>query len=103
MSGAIIIPFPVAHRPSCAAVTSPVLLDERLGDALQGLHAALEEQAQAVKAWRFAMAELSVGVSALGHAMAAYDGSLSSLDSKLTGLRNDAAALEAVADRVLVP
>ncbi len=101
MTDAVVIPFPIMRQPAAGFQPSAPLGDARLAQALQGLQDALEEQAQAVKAWRFAMAELGVGVSALGHAMAAYDGSLSQLDERLNGLRENAMALEEIADSAL--
>ena len=95
---AVVIPFPVARRPAPQVAAQP---DDRLEAALKALQDALQEQAGAVKAWRFAMAELGVGVAALGHAMTAYDGSLSHLDERLAGLRENALALENMADRAL--
>jgi hypothetical protein len=104
MSDAIIIPFPArapAHqvdgRPS-----RPLPGDDRLAEALDGLQNALAEQAQAVRAWRFAMAELGIGVAGLGQTMAAYDTSLSQLDAQLLGLRQNADALAVTADRALL-
>jgi hypothetical protein len=102
MSEAVVIPFPIMRRPPQGPASGSQIGDERLALALHGLHEALEEQAQAVKAWRFAMAELGVGVAGLGQAMAAYDGSLSQLDERLAGLRDNALALEAMADKALM-
>ncbi len=101
MTDAVVIPFPIMRRPAAALRTHTELGDAKLAQALQGLQDALEEQAQAVKAWRFAMAELGVGVSALSHAMVAYDGNLTQLDERLNGLRENAIALEEMADRAM--
>jgi hypothetical protein len=84
MSDAVIIPFPA--RPS-----QP---EDRLRLALTELQNALEAQRRAMSDWRFAMAELGVGVAGLSHSLALYQDALGGVDEKLSTLRQNATQLE---------
>jgi hypothetical protein len=100
VTDAVIIPFPIQRpQPRALARMQGDFADARLDAALQGLHAALTEQAQAVAEWRCAMAELGIGVAALRRGLTEYEASLEQLDGGLSGLRHSARSLEAMADR----
>ena len=93
MSSAVVIPFPLqASAPSDS---------DRLANALQALQAALAEQQTAMKEWRFAMVELSIGVAGLGHSLLGYQENLGDVANRIETLRSESARLEAWADGVL--
>jgi hypothetical protein len=93
MAEAIVIPFPT---PVTAASEQ-----QRLRRALADLQNALADQKRALSDWRFAMTELGIGVAGLGHALGCYQDSLGAVESKLTGLREEAVKLECWADEAL--
>ena len=84
-----IIPFP-APNPA-----------PRLQRALTGLNAALEEQRQALAAWRAALGELATTTQSIGHSLADLNDSLDHLGTTVTTLQEDAEATIAWADAAL--
>jgi hypothetical protein len=51
------------------------------------------DQKRALSDWRFAMAELGVGVAGLGHSLVTYQDGLGEVDTQLAGLRTATTAL----------
>ena len=84
-----IIPFPAPN---------PEL---RLHRALTGLNAALDEQRQALAAWRAALGELATTTQSIGHGLADLNDSLDHLGTTVSTLQEDAEATLAWADAAL--
>jgi hypothetical protein len=93
MADAIVIPFPT---PVTAASEQ-----QRLRRALADLQIALADQKRALSDWRFAMTELGIGVAGLGQALGCYQDSLGLVESKLSGLREEAVKLETWAETAI--
>ena len=85
MADATVIPFPVA--------SARVREQDRLRRALEALQDAVADQKRVLSDWRFAMAELGVGVAGLGHSLMSYQDGLSEVDAQLSGLRAASATL----------
>lgn len=92
MSQATIIPFP------CPDVKFAER--ERLRCAMFDLQNAVAEQKEAMSQWRFAMAELSIGVAGLGQSLSCYQDSLAGVDTQLGSLRAEAVRLQATAGAI---
>lgn len=72
----------------------------RLAEALAKLHRALEEQKQAVIAWRGAMGELRNGMQRLGGSLSAYQLELTKLNTRVGALNRSSRQLQDWAERV---
>ena len=109
MQSATIIPFPKATpAPLEPATQEPVIQEtvqsagqERLAQALDTLQAALDEQQAAIRDWRFAMAELGIGVVGLSHSLTAYQENLGTVAGRIETLHAESVRLEGWADAAL--
>ncbi len=99
MQSATIIPFPKVIQAIQEPAQSPG--QARLTQALDTLQAALDEQQAAIRDWRFAMAELGIGVAGLSHSLNAYQDNLGTVAGRIETLHAESARLEAWADAAL--
>lgn len=91
-ASAQIIPFPSrSAEPDGKA---------RLTEALANLQKALEEQKQAISAWRGAMGELRESMQRLGGSLSAYQVELVKLNGKVGSLNRTSRQLQDWAERV---
>ncbi len=81
--------------------TETPVTDARLMKALVKLNAALDTQRAAMAAWTSALGDLHGVTRRLGDSLGEYRGQLGLLDSRLSGLRVEAAKLERWADGVV--
>lgn len=87
-----IIPFPT--RAAAAGDAGQL----RLQRALRSLDEALTAQRAAIAEWRHSLATLRTTMGGLGDSVRQYHDSLGELDTKVSGLRAQAVALEQWAD-----
>jgi hypothetical protein len=85
-SGAEIIAFPGRHR-------SELSPDERLSTALRELNAALENQRDAIAAWRGSIDELGGATRSIEASLGRYRSRLGALRTDLVGLHHHSSRL----------
>ena len=99
-ASATIIPFPARTPPAPVPQAKPAIEGaERLTLALANLNKALLSQRAAMASWQSALGDLREVTKRLGTSMRTYQSSLTTLDTQVGNLRDQAKKLEAWADR----
>lgn len=96
-----IIPFPSRRQVVRQPAPETTAAQQRLAQAMASLQASLEEQRQAVAAWRGSLESLKAVTESLGQGLHRYRDRLDTLQTQVGSVHTEAVRLEQWADDAL--